>query len=34
MKMLKRMSGVMREDRTRNEYVRGNIGVASGVGRR
>jgi len=29
MRMLKWMSGVTREDRIRNEYVRGSIGVAS-----
>jgi len=27
--MLRRISGVMREDRISNEYVRGSIGVAS-----
>ena len=29
MRMLIWMSGVTREDRIRNEYIRGNIGVAS-----
>jgi len=28
MRMLRWMSGVIREDRIRNEYVRGSIGVA------
>jgi len=31
MRMLRWMSGVKREDRIRNEYVRGSIGVASRV---
>jgi len=28
MKMLRRMSGMTREDRIKNEYIKGSVGVA------